>query len=706
MKLTFLLCLTWPVALLFAATLRVDVNAMPKVVFTGDSQTCGRVGALDYPQMLSWDLPIRVINTGVGGTGIRHLLGETTGGAAAVARGEKVIHGTKVPWHAGPHPGQKVRLGPQEYVIDRIETVSYRERRANLWITEPAREDFEGRDYTIEPGWRARVAQHRPDYACFMYSVNDTDYSSEVFQRRLQEMLRRTEELGAQAIFLTGFPLMDAAKGGSHPGGNHRVTVRAQDMAAFCRDRQQLFGDVFRTLMTLDEQATSVWADTVHPTTDGSTAALSALRAIFRGLGVAQNPHYLRAYRAPNGLGPPAEGLKPITTSQPDYDASNRQNENGFDLAAIRVRDEYGLIADADGDALKSAAPIVLQFGVGDPSCVTAARAEIFVGALAEVSVFDWTRAAWQPLGKGVGRVSVELPNATLANAVHDRALWLAVSSEPEVKLDYACLDLAGSVGKFRARAKPHPTAWPPAGTLMWTGQAGSLIANGDFTAAEGDTPQAWRAEGDQALYHRCGPTVQGTGAFTGERRVDQLKAPGCRFTQTVRPQDAVVVTEGPDSARGRFLVWSVMDDETLRLRRRLPAAVEAAPFRVERSSGCAAAPGGCMVECRGSSGWSADVAGLAKGRYRLGLYYRAFDPQRMNSKHRPGPAAAVTVADARTGAALLEERGLAMSFQWQCARLDFDVPATTQATVHLAATSDCAVQYTGVTLHPLPKAQ
>jgi len=39
---------------LLAATLRVDVNVMPRVVFTGDSQTCGRVGAIDYPQMLSW----------------------------------------------------------------------------------------------------------------------------------------------------------------------------------------------------------------------------------------------------------------------------------------------------------------------------------------------------------------------------------------------------------------------------------------------------------------------------------------------------------------------------------------------------------------------------------------------------------------------------------------------------------------------------
>ena len=48
-------------SLLLAASLKVDVSSMPRVVFTGDSQTCGRVGAWDYPQMLSWEQPVHVI---------------------------------------------------------------------------------------------------------------------------------------------------------------------------------------------------------------------------------------------------------------------------------------------------------------------------------------------------------------------------------------------------------------------------------------------------------------------------------------------------------------------------------------------------------------------------------------------------------------------------------------------------------------------
>ena len=126
-----------------AKQVRVDVNAMPRVVFTGDSQTCGRVGAMDYPQMLSWEMPARVINTAVGGTNTTQLLHEMTGGIASVIRGERAIRGTNVPWHAGPYPGQYVRVGKHEYIIDRIEAVDYAQRASNLWITEPAKEDFE-----------------------------------------------------------------------------------------------------------------------------------------------------------------------------------------------------------------------------------------------------------------------------------------------------------------------------------------------------------------------------------------------------------------------------------------------------------------------------------------------------------------------------------------------------------------------------------
>ena len=69
---------------------------------------------------------------------------------------------------ARPHPGQKIRLDEHEYTIDRIEVANQRERRVNIWITDPAVEDFDGKDHSIEPGWRRRVEAERPDCMCFM----------------------------------------------------------------------------------------------------------------------------------------------------------------------------------------------------------------------------------------------------------------------------------------------------------------------------------------------------------------------------------------------------------------------------------------------------------------------------------------------------------------------------------------------------------
>ena len=59
-----------------AGQLKVDVNVMPRIIFTGDSQTCGCVGAMDYAQMLAREIPLRVFNRAVGGSNTSHLLGE------------------------------------------------------------------------------------------------------------------------------------------------------------------------------------------------------------------------------------------------------------------------------------------------------------------------------------------------------------------------------------------------------------------------------------------------------------------------------------------------------------------------------------------------------------------------------------------------------------------------------------------------------
>ena len=695
-----------------AADLRVDVNTMPRVVFTGDSQTCGRVGAIDYPQMLSWELPIRVINTAVGGTSTRHLLSEMSGSTAQVKKGEKVVHGTKVGWHAGPYPGQKIRLGRHHYTIDRIEVEDYHQRRVNIWITEPATEDFEGKDYAIEAGWRVRVAEQKPDYVCFMYSVNDTRWTSERFREHLAEIVRRTRALGAQPIFLTGVPLMDSGKGGSHPGHNPRVTVRVRDLAEFCAERKLPFGDVFSTMMQLDEQCTGTWADTVHPTTDGSIAALSALRSIFQDLGVAANPYYVRAYRPrePDVLCGPDGDLIPITTCQPDYDASNRPNDNHFDLAAIKVRDEYGLIAAADGEVLRSDRSVLLELGVGNPESISSVEAEVQVRSLrgeATVTWYDWDQGGYRALMTGNGKLVARLDRVMLAKAVRDGAVWLGVTGEREqgdkpeatvLELDYVAATLDGGARPFRPQPKGKVVTWPPSDYLAWSPQ-GSLISNGDLAQADGDAPVGWQRQGDEARYVRTGLVARGEGQFVARKRVDIFKCPGQQFSQTVRPLDLLEIVNGPDSATGRFIIVEVIDNETVRVRRYPKQAATDLAFEIRRPSGCTVVPDAGVIQCAGSSCWQSTVSALARGAYRLGVFYRAYDPARTNARYRPGVAGAIAVLSGDPTQTVGESK-LETSFQWQRAWVDFTLGARGEVQILAVPKSSTPVELMGFTLH------
>jgi len=97
------------------------VSSMPTVVFTGDSQSCGRNLAIDFPQLVSRSLPVRVINTAVGGSNSSALLYPMKGGTVRVTRGEKVLHGENVRWGTGPFPGMKVTVAGETYTIDHID---------------------------------------------------------------------------------------------------------------------------------------------------------------------------------------------------------------------------------------------------------------------------------------------------------------------------------------------------------------------------------------------------------------------------------------------------------------------------------------------------------------------------------------------------------------------------------------------------------
>lgn len=689
----FILLLALVASTALAATVKVDVNSMPRVLFTGDSQTCGRVGAWDYPQMLSWEMPVRVINTGVGGTNTTHLLRETSGGTAEVKAGEREVRGTGVGWGSGPYPGQTIRLGTEVYTIDRIETKSYQEHRYSIWITEAARADFSGTDYAIEPGWRARVADWHPDYACFMYTVNDAGKSLEDFTAAIEELLRRCDEIGAQPILLSGFPMMVADRGGTHPGNNLNAVRRAEDLQTIA-DRQGVpYGDVFRTLLLLDEQSTSVWVDTVHPTSEGSTAALNALRHIMRQLGLAANPYWVRGYRQG------AEGLVPITISQPDYSVAGVQDENRFDLEAIHRRDEYGLLAEADGEGVEASPGLHLHFGVGPAERINQLRVEVVVSGANRLKYYDWSMASWTALAQGDGRLSAAIAGDALPRAVHDGELRLWVAGENKVVVDYASVTIEGEVAPFRPQRHEGRIVWPPQDYLAW--QGGGLVTNGEVAAGEGLAPTGWEKRGASAVWIRDELVARGTGAFASDKRIDLFRSADVDFAATIRGLDMLTIAAGPEGCTGNFLISRVESDGSLRLRRTAPQEAAGLGFVVRRWSGCGAVPGGCALQCAGDSYWQQVVPLTNPGRYRLGFFYRAYDPAAMAAKGGPGRIAEVRLLLGPTSQ-LTSSGPLDCSYQWQRAWVEFVLPGAGELCLQAHALGATPVQFTGFSLSAL----
>jgi len=683
---------------LLAASLKVDVRTMPRVVFTGDSQTCGRVGAWDYPQMLSWEQPVHVINTAVGGTNTVHLLNEQTGGDAEVKAGERQVHGLNVGWGSGPYPGQTIRLGAQSYTIDRIEVHDYHTREVSVWLTEPAREDFSGTDHAVEPGWRVRIAERRPDFACFMYSVNDTRHTSEEFVANIRELVERTRALGAEPILLSGVPLMVADLGGSHPGDNVGVDVRANDLLACSEQLGVPYGDIFHSLMLLDEHCTATWVDTVHPTTDGSTLILVALRRIFAHLGLSGNPYFVRGYRVAE-LCPPdqQEALTPIATSQPDCNIAGRLDDNHFDLAAIHARDEYELIAEADGDALVSDRPVLLRFGVGDPARLRSVEVSVVLADAAAASAFDWNTRRWRALAEGDGALAATLETEDLDALVHERCVWLAVQGDAGIALDYAGLTLQGDPQPWAPRCDAGAMVWPEPGSLTWTEDAAGLVVNGNLTALDGALPAGWEMRGDDATYIRGGVAAEGLGELKVEDGAGVFTCPTGELA-VARPLDMLEVMDGSANEPGRYLIRSIDEDGSVRLRRRPGQPAAGLRFQLLRSSGCPAVPGDCAIGCRGESYWQSTVRGLQPGDYRLGFYFRAYDPPAMKARGGPGRAARVDVALA-PGTALASTGALATAWHWQRAWLDVTVPQAGDLLVRPRAEGDTPVEFTGFSL-------
>ncbi len=669
-----------------AAQLKVDVNSMPRIVFTGDSQTVGCVGAMDYAQMISWEVPLRVFNRSVGGSNTSHLLSEFHGGTVSVKAGERVVEGDGVGWYAGPYIGQKVRIGTQEYTVDAIETLDYVKRICRLYLTEPAREDYTGTDYMFEPGWRVRIADVEPRYACFMFTVNDPRWESAEFKARLAEIVRRCREAGIQPLFLSGVPFMDAESGGSHAGAVSYTGRRAQDLLEFCLAEKLPYGDVYRTLDLLDPQRTSVWADTIHPTNDGSIIAVHALRYLLDELGASGNPYSVRGYQAPGPELPaprPAR-LRPITTAQPRRDRDNQLSQTGHNLEAQRIRDEYGLIANPDGQSLISSTPLLFEIGVGEHERLQSFSVQIVLGAPGEVHVYNRAQHTWVPYKVGAALDPREY--------VHRGALWIGVLGEAPA-VDYLSVTLEGDVRPWQPPTSDRAIIWPPPGQFDWT-VSGNLLPNGDLTQAEGGIPLGWVSDGDGALYVPEGVVTTGTGEFAGERR-DRFTCAGAQFTQTVRPLDMLVVgVELQDG--GNFLVERVIDDETLELRRSpKEEQLGAVPFELRRWSGLGAVPGGCCIEAKQGGSWGTSID-LPKGKYRVGFFYRVFNPAAMSAQALPTSHVRVRLVHDALERPAVVRRGLDSSYLWLRAFTDLDIPADGQLRIDVGARGPEAVQYTG----------
>ncbi len=671
-----------------AAELRVDVNSMPRIVFTGDSQTVGCVGAMDYAQMIAREVPLRVFNRSVGGSNTTHLLAEFGGGTVSVRAGDRVVDGDGVGWHAGPYIGQVVRIAGQEYTVDAIEPVDYANRICRLHLTEPAREDYSGTDYEFEPGWRVRVAEVKPRYACFMFTVNDASRTPEEFKERLADIVGRCREAGISPLFLSGVPFMDAESGGSHPGAVSRTMQRAQDLLEFCTERNLPYADVFRTLERLDQQRTSVWADTIHPTDDGSLLVVHALRFLLGEMGALGNPYSVHGYRAPGMTLPEpySSDLAPISTAQPRRDSANRLNQAGHTLQAQRIRDEYGLIAEHDGLALTSDTPLLFRVGVGTAERLEAFELDVKLGAPGELHLYNWANRAWTSTSTAA-RIEPD-------GYVHADAIWVAVTGDTPT-VDYLGVLLSGEVEPWQAPSPDRAVRWPTPGQFDWT-QDGNAFPNGSLSNAANGSPAGWAGDGAGAVFLPAGVVAEGVGEFGGPRG-DQFACPGALFTQTVRPLDMLVI-EADIEAGGNFLVEKIIDDETLDLRRSPKTDAGAVRFSVQRRSGLGAVPGGCCLEVTEGSAWRMSVP-LSGGRYRLGFFYRCFNPTRMSAGALASSTVSINLDGDLTGGARSIGAGLETSYVWLRGWEHIDMPEDGELRIKLGALGPEAVQYTGFSL-------
>jgi hypothetical protein len=675
----------------------ITVDSMVTVVFTGDSQTTGRNLAIDYPQLLSRVLPVRVINTAVGGSDSDALMRPMTGGSARLRQGERVLYGTDVAWGMGPFPGMRVTVNAETYTIDSL-AEHPPTRNTELHLCEPARADYEGPDCTIEPGWEVRVARHRPAVVCLMY-INDGALPAARLEN-WREMIRRCRAMGAVPVLMSPFPVDEVARGGSHPHFNEKVLQNAAVVRELAAAEKAWFVDVSALTLALDPPLRAQLNDGIHPDTDGQTAAINGLLWVFAQMGLLQARPFVKGWVLNRPPGPLedllAGGARPFHTSQPDHPDPDHQSEKGFTLAAIRGNDELGLIAAADGHRLAVGHGVLLQIGLEPDAAPRGLRLRLAGTGLLPPQVWDAATARWLALASSpaAAGLSAEVPLEALRK---EQTLHLLITGTTDGALDAVTLDVAGAA---------TPAAWRPSTAEPGPYVLGSdharpdnLVRKADFAAGGAAAAETWQLRGDARINRPFSAPVEavsfGSDADLRIATVTSLSPP--------RPYDLLVLRGSQVGNDGAYRIRADLGAGRVALRRRAKAAETGLNAELVHDDGCGLVPGGCCVEM-GAAGRAETTVSLppAATSLDLSLFTRVYAPTALGTRDLPAPQSRVTISfRARDGIEVGTPTTLASapdSFQWQKRSHTVPVPpAATEALLTLSASGPDTVQVTGV---------
>ena len=674
----------------------VTVGSMPTVVFTGDSQSCGRNLAIDFPQLLSRLLPARVINTAVGGSNSTALLAPMTGGTLSVKAGENVVYGKKVRWGMGPFPGMRITIDGEDYTIDHVDEHPPT-RDTEIHLSEPARASYSGSAYAIEPGWRVRVAQWRPDVVCLMY-INDGVMGTAA-QDRWREMVRRIRALNAVPVLMSPVPVDDALHGGNHPGDNDRWSRNAAAVRGLAAELNCWFVDVFDLYWKLDPPLRGLVADGIHPDTDGSRLIVNGLGWVFEQMGLFGNPVFIKGSYAEDATAPLPQMIMdaaPFRISQPDHPDPDHQNEAGFTLAARLMNDDYALLAETDGHVLPMDRGVLLQVGLPSPPAQSRITLQIVGNGIEGAQVWLPQLSRWSTLP--VERTT----SGVVCRLRHDdsgTAEWhiLILPEQAGAALDHIQFRVPGtSLPPWQPTGSPRPYQ-----ISSDHARPDNPIPNADFAS----DPIGWALSGHATVNSPSAVDVSGI-AVPDSGKSRSICIPD---SVPVRPYDLLDVQGSERQNDGHYRIRNRLTTSSYRVRRRPKNKEGELRGTLAHDHGCGFVPGGSCLDVRGD-GEASVLVSLPNGteRIRTSLFHRVVDPDSLGTRDVPGRQARVewTFIDLNgVPLAAASDAQLDGSYQWQKAEFSHTVPlGTASVKLSLATQSELLVQYTGIYLAPTGK--